>query len=46
MTCDYCKRQFKTVQGLASHERAFHGLENACPICEGGVGLACSWHFA
>ena len=38
-----CGRTFKTEQAYLSHRRWRH--EDGCPICTGGFGSACYWHF-
>ena len=41
--CGICAKVCKTWQGLSSHERNRHNL--GCPLCDGGAGQACWWHF-
>ena len=41
--CVVCKREFKTEAAVMSHERWRHNLN--CPLCDGGTGRACDWHF-
>ena len=41
--CKPCRRMFKTEAALVSHERWRHNY--GCPICTGGTGSVCSWHF-
>lgn len=42
--CEICGKVCRTWQGLSSHDRHKHD-DGGCPICEGGFGQACWWHF-